>query len=346
MAKKAAENEALRALRGAITSGELKNLYILHGAERYLLERYVGDMREKLLPDGLGGFNYRRYEGRALTLDELREAVTTLPVFAERTLIEVHDFDIFKSGEETLTALTALFAELPEYVCLLFIYDTAEFKLDRRTKLAGTLKKYAELVEFDMQDQVKLAGWVKKHFADGGARISGADAAYLAFITGGYMEPLLREIEKLISYVKNGAVTRADIDAVVTPTLDAVSYKMMDAIVRRDFDGAAVILDELLRMREPPHKLMFTISLRMRQLLAARACLDNALGAPALMALCGLRYDFQAGNLLAAARNTDLNACRDAVLLCGETAYRLNDGGGEEAIVDLLVQLKRSAARP
>ena len=49
--------------------------------------------------------------------------------------------------------LAALLSDLPEYVCLVFVYDLIEYKADARTKLAGVLKKYGSVVAFNRQEQ-------------------------------------------------------------------------------------------------------------------------------------------------------------------------------------------------
>jgi DNA polymerase-3 subunit delta len=332
------ETSARATLRAEISAVNLKTLYVFHGEERYLLEKALEELREKLLPQGIYGFNYRRHEGAELSLNALREAVETLPFFAERTLIEVFDCNVFRREEET-TTLLEIFSSLPEHVCLVLIYDTVPFKLDKRTKAATAFQKLANIVEFEQQEQPKLAAWVRRHFAECGKMCDAATAEYLSFITGGLMTPLLREIEKLTDYVANDVITRADVDAIVTPVIDAVAYKMTDAIANRDFDGAAAVLSDLLAMREPAHKLIYQLTLKARQLLSARLCFEKSLGSREIMSICGIRHDFQARGLLAAARNVSTAYCRRAVLLCCETALALNSGGDEEEITRLLIRL-------
>ena len=143
-----------------------------------------------------------------------------------------------------------------------------------------------------------------------------------------------------VSSENTNGYRQEDIDAVVMPEMDAVVYKLTDALVQRDHKAAMRILDELLRMREAPHKLLFSISLKMRQLLAARVCLDRGLGRDALMDLCGIRYEFQARTLMETARKTTLSKCRDAVLRCADAAYDLNSAPEPEArLTELIVRL-------
>ena len=148
------------------------------------------------------------------------------------------------------------------------------------------------------------------------------------------------EIEKVSAYSKQPDITRADIDAVVEPALDAVTYKLTDAIAGGRFGDAARVLDELLRMREPPHRLSYGISAKMRQLLAARVCLESGFNADTLKEICSIRHDFQARGLISAARGMGLEACRKAVTACSQAAFDMNNGfDARGCLTDLLARL-------
>ena len=325
-------------LSSSIKSAELDTLYIFHGEERYLLEHSLVNIRKLLCPDGLDGFNYKRFEGKDIEIDDIEDAVNTLPAFTEKTLIEIHDYDIFKGDSKE--RLVDIFSDLPDYVCLIFVYNTVEYKPDNRQKISKELLKNATVIDFVVQDQDKLVKWIKRHFSDAGKNITTNDAEYLAFITGGLMATLKGEIEKTAAYSKQEVISRQDIDAVVTPILDTVAYKLTDAIVNRNNKQTLIILDELFQMREVPHKLMFSISLKMRQLLAARICIENKLDKSKLMEVCGIRHDFQARNLLETARKTSLTSCRRAVLSCAQTALELNSMTEPEArMIELVTML-------
>ncbi|MCL2151501.1 MAG: DNA polymerase III subunit delta [Oscillospiraceae bacterium] len=338
MAKSAKEGVSYKELSELLANGQIGNFYIFHGEERYLLERCLAMIRKSICPTGLDGFNYKRFGDKNVKADELAEAIDTFPAFADRTLIEINDFDIFKSEQKP--AFSEMLSNLPDYVCIVIVYDTIIYKPDGRVKLDKEILKSAQVVEFAVQDQVSLTKWIKRHCKDAGKLISSADAGYLVAITGGYMSSLHSEIEKVTAYALGEAVTRADIDAVVTPILDTVAYKLTDALMRRDHISAMRILDELFQMREAPHKLIYSISLKMRQLLAARVCIESKLDKKALIDMCDIRYEFQAKALMDTARNATLNYCFQAVLFCANTAYELNSSSEPESrLVELLLKL-------
>ena len=376
MAKKQQNSSGYNELKKAVDDGRIGSLYIFHGEERFLLERSLADIRERLCPDGLDGFNYRRYEGESVTPAELDDAVNTLPFNAERTLVEVFDYDVFGNdrgsdddesgsgdgddggsddnsggtvrkdrrlpGDIEKEKLLEIFSDLPDYVCLIFIYDTLAFKPNRSRRINKDILGKTDVIEFAIQDSHLLVKWITAHFNHEGKSINSSDAEYLAFITGGNMSALLGEIGKIIAYTTGDDVARAGIDAVTTPIPDAIVYKMTDAIIAGNTGAAMRILDELLRMREPPQKIIFNISLKMRQLLAARVWIENGLDKDSFMDVCGIRRNlsFQAAPLLRTARGMSLSQCRGAVLACSKTALLLNSSSEPEAcLVELAAKL-------
>lgn len=340
MAQKNTESKEFKAFTKALSDGAPESLYIFHGEEHYLMERYLEKLRALLVRDGLEEFNHRRFEGKGLSASAIAGAVDMLPVFSDRTLIEIRDFDIFKAPEADRRQLMQLLSDLPEYVCLVFVYDTVEFKPDKRLKDTKEMLKNAHVVEFMLQDGERITRWICRHVKDGGKSISQTDAEYLSFITGGQMTALNTEISKLCSYAEWAVITRSDIDACVIPVPDAVTYKMTDAIARGDYSRAAGILSELFRMREPAQKIIYSISMSMRQLLWARIALDAGKGAGYLMDTFGIRYEFQAKNLMANAGRTDIRKCRSTVLLCAEAAFAINSGApAEESLSELVASI-------
>ena len=179
--------------------------------------------------------------------------VDCLPMMSERTMIVVSDYDIFKGDKD---ALAAVLRDLPDYVCLVFVYDLLEYKSDARTRLAALLKEKGSVVPFNRQGQGDLIDWISRRFRALDHDIGTEDAKYLIFLCGDLMNNLISEIGKIGAYARHHRVTRQDIDAVATPQLDAVVFQMTDAIAAGNFDQAASVLGDLLHMQEAPIKLL------------------------------------------------------------------------------------------
>ena len=294
------DTAAYQKLKKDIKEGTIGTLYVFHGEEAYLRDFYLGQLKKKLLPAGMEEFNLHTLSGKEFDVKTLAQLVDCLPMMSERTLIVVNDYDIYKGDKD---ALAAVLRELPDYVCLVFVYDLIEYKADARTKLAALLKEKGSVVPFNRQGQGDLVDWISRRFKAMDHDIGTEDAKYLIFQCGDLMNNLISEIG--------------------------------------NFDTAAEVLGELLHMQEAPIKLLAVLGKQLRQLYTARLAIEHRKGVPYLMELWGMRSAYPAERLMQSARRFSLPWCRRAVLRCGQTDLAMKSTGadGEELLIGLLMEL-------
>ena len=337
------ENPNLRQLKQDLKAGTPGGLYILHGEETYLRDYYLDRLQKVCVPEGMEGFNVHRFQGKSLDLRALNDAVDSLPMMSPRTFVRVDDYDLFRAPEAQRNAMTALLSDLPDYCPLVFVYDTLEYKSDARMKkLTGAVKKRGQVIEFPPQQQNDLIDWIGRRFRAQGRDISGRDAQYLIFLCGDLMTGLIGEIEKIGAYAKEQRVTRADIDAVAIPVLDAQVFRMTEAMTKKDYDRAFSVLNDLLLMRQEPIMLLAVLGKHLRQLYSARVVLESKKTSRFLQELWGMRSVYPAEKLMEAARRHDLAWCRNAMKRCAETDLAMKSVMGTDAkerLISLILEL-------
>lgn len=323
-----------------LSAGKPGQLYIFHGEETYLRDHYLGKLREMLLSGGMGEFNLHEIAAKDMSPHALEEAVDCLPMMSERTLVQVTDYDLFKAGEKDREAYIQILSQLPEYCCVIFIYDLIDYKGDARTKLAAALKAHGTVVNFIRQDQGDLVDWVRRRFRALGKEIDSRLALDLIFLCGDLMHNLIGEIEKIAAYAKGPHITREDIEAVATPQLDAVVFRMTDAIGEGQFDKAMGVLGELFQMQEAPIKIMWSLGRQMRQLYSARLALERGEGTAFVASLWNLK-PYPADKLVRSAKRFSLPWCRRAVVRCGQVDLAMKSTGqdGKELLTSLMLEL-------
>lgn len=293
-------------------------------------------------------FNLHTFQAKECDPKRLEQAIDCLPMMSERTMVVVYDYDLFKANAADKDAFTALFSDLPEYVCLIFVCDLIEYKPDARTKLCAAIKAHGSAVKFTRQEQGDLVDWIRRRFRSLDHDIDSELARYLIFLCGDLMTGLISEIGKIGAYARHKIVTREDIDAVATPQLDAVVFQLTDAITAGNFDKAAAVMGDLLHMGEPPIKILSVLGRQLRQLYSARLAMEGRKGSGYLVELWGLRSAYPAQKLMDAARRFDLNWCRAAVVECARTdlAMKSQSGAdGEELLIELLLKLANRPPR-
>ena len=328
-------------LKKDLSAGQPGQLYIFHGEDSYLRDHYLNRLREVILTGGLGEFNRHDLSAKDMSPHALEEAVDCLPMIAERTLIEVTDFDLFKAGEKE--EYIRILSNLPDYCCLVFLYDVLEYKPDARTKLAQAVKAHGTAVNFARQSPRELADWVRRHFKAQGKDIDPRLCEELIFLCGDLMHSLQQEVGKIAAYAKGDKITRADIEAVATPQLSAVVFRIADAIGEKNFDRAAAILGELYQMQKSPYEIMGAFGKQMRQLYSARLALDRQKNAAWVAGLWGMRYP--ADRLMVSARRFSIQWCRRAVVRCAQTDLAMKSTGqdAKELMTTLLLELANTA---
>ena len=276
---------------------------------------------------------------------ELTEMTEAMPMMAERTLIVVTDFDLYKLGEEQRTRLIALLDDFPEYCCLIFVYDLVEYKPNKTyKKLYAALSDKAQEVRFEPQDKSDLINWIARRFRATGHDIDARTAEHLMFTCGSLMTGLVPEIEKIGAYAKGEVITQRDIDAVADPVLSAEIFKMTDAVSQSDYNKAAAILGDLLKMQEEPIVILAALGSQLRRLYTARMAIDSGKDKYWLMELWEMRSDYPAKLLLQSAKRVSAQWCGDAVKMCQVVDLRMKSQRGVDPAEELKLLLARLGA--
>ena len=117
--------------------------YMLRGEEDFLRDSFLAELRALCVEEGTEAFNYHRLTGAALDLPALAEAVEAMPFMGERTLVEVRDFDINKTGDYDPDALKALVSDIPEWATVAFVFPPG-YAPDTRLKAAKAIIGFME----------------------------------------------------------------------------------------------------------------------------------------------------------------------------------------------------------
>lgn len=334
------KNDGLQQLKADLKSGTIGQLYVLGGEEDYLKQHYLKELSHAVVDETFWDFNYEEFEGAALTADQLGNAIDSYPAMAERRMVVVKDFDVYKPTQEWKDVLTEILGDLPEYICLVFYYDTMPFKPDKRTKIHTFLQKHGVIADFTNLSRYDLLPWIQRHAKAEGKTISDETCDYLLFLCGTSMTNLLTEIQKASAHSATEDIKRSDIDAVCSKVLDAVVFDLTDAIADRKFDRALQLIQDLVAQKNEPIVLLATIAKHIGRLYAAKLAGGND---SELMELLGTKSSYYARKMRDAASRLPLRWLRGAVLLCGDCDVQMKTAGADRQQVLELLLLQMAA---
>ena len=234
-------------LKDKIKNKEFDGLFYIYGDEEYLKDYYYRTLKKKSVSD-MREFNVHELSGVGLSVNTLENIMNSFPLMGDTKFVGIVDLEHDLLTEDYKTELLQILSDIPSYACVVF-YDTAK-KGGRDSVLQGLIAKAGGLaVEINAMSQSQLAAWGKRQFKSEGKSISNDDIYYLLRIAEKDMLSLRNEIRKIASYSKNETVSRTDIDAVVTKSLESNQFALGEALAKRDFKNVMRIIEDLYALQ-------------------------------------------------------------------------------------------------
>lgn len=286
-----------------LRQGEPAPLYWIHGKERFLVDRAVQLLKERVLTAAARDFNYDLFYGKEAGAQKILAAARTLPMMARRRLIVVRDADGLDAKQ--LGELTAYVESPAPESCLVFVAD----KADLRMKFFSPFKKKGVLLKLDPLPDRQVPAFVRSEAAARGLTLEGGAAELIADEVGADLGQLTDAVERLALFAgERKAIGSADVEAVVQTTRQRSVFELCDAVGMGDRARALTALGSLLGAREPALRVLAMVGRTVRQLLQARDLLDQRGGRRGGLAEALGVPPFVADKLEAQARRFDKEA--------------------------------------
>ena len=273
-------------LINSLKRGVLAPVYLLYGVETYLMERALQRFVEYFSAAGEAEFDGEVLDGEALAPADLIARAEAAPFFSDKRLLLVKN-PAFLQGkppgvkdkkapelaselqEEQTTnkekALLHYFENPAPSTCLVLAVHGVP---DKRKKLFRAVKKNGRAVEFTYLGKADLSQWLARKAKAAGKKIEPSAAAALLNSAGPALQNLAMEWEKLDNFTAGrDRVLLADVEQLVTPTVEENIFAIMDAMGNRRTWEALRGVRELLLAKEPPPRLLAMIARQFRLLL-------------------------------------------------------------------------------
>lgn len=320
--KKAADNGGVKQLKNDLANGTVGSLYVFYGEEGYLKRHYLNQLKE-LCGGPFEAFNNITLDGEQVSVQSLTDAIDSIPMGSEKKLVVVRDYKLMQPTGDLKEFLPQLLSELPEYICLVFYFDTLEFKPDKRLNLWKILEANGQVIEFAQSSAASLIPWVKRHFYEHGKMIETPECEYLLFLCGASMENLLTEISKIAAGTPGERIDKGDIDALGSRVLEATVFELTDSMMEKQYSKGLLILRDLFDMKQEPVAILAAITKQMQRLYGAKLAMIKGKGESEIAQILGFKSAYPARRLIQSARRCTLDYLRWAQEICLETDLAL-----------------------
>lgn len=268
------KNAAIPALKAQIKDGKFKSIYLFYGAEEFLKNKYVNDIRDQIPANGFEDFNHLTFNGHNIALDEYDEAWESFPFMTERRFIYIKDSQIFrtrdsgifkKPDEEKKNFWLEKLASPPEDTVVVF----DETDVDKRSVIYKALTKTGMAVEFEYLDETDLITYTLGRALKAHKKMQKDVAAYFVSLLDEGLLTLNNELDKLFNYCEE-EITRNAVDKVVSKGLNVQVFELTDGILEHNAKKAMGILTDLRFSGERAFPILYLILSNAEKLLKAK----------------------------------------------------------------------------
>jgi DNA polymerase-3 subunit delta len=268
-------------------------IYVFHGTDDFTSAETVRVLRARLAAsDPMAELNTSEVDGRAATVGSLQAAADALPFLGDRRLVLVRGMlercnPRVKGGKDLAQSLLGYLPHVPPSTRLVFhdgVLGARNPVLEWAKKQARSSPKGDDAVVvrcFESPKAVRLPGWLAKRAEASDGRIEPAAAIALSDALTRDGEVDLRhassELEKLLTFAGDRAITVDDVEAIVTPVSIESVFKLVDALAARNGPTATSLMHRFLDEGERPLRLMALITWQFRLITRAKLMRESGI---------------------------------------------------------------------
>jgi DNA polymerase III subunit delta len=252
-----------------INKGTVSPVYVCYGNESYLIQELIEKLTDKLIDPEQRTFAVSKYDLAETPVEVIIEEAETLPFMAERKIV-VASNALFLTGAKESTKVEHKLDKLVDYLkspaeFSVVVFTVEADKLDERKKIVKSLKEADVLVPCSVLSSDELTSFVQAEAEKAGFRFAPGVVEQLITYSGTGLQALQKEIEKCALYIgPGGTLTSADLEQLVTRTVEQNIFLLIEHIVQLKLDQAFTMLNELIRRKEEPIKIVALIARQFR----------------------------------------------------------------------------------
>ena len=220
--------ETYKKLFEDVRAGRVRPLYFLHGPEEYMKREFLRELTKAVLPAGDRTFNLDILYGGEFEAPSFDERLQAFPLFAQKRLVVLRDFDALSTSEREHVIERA--SQLPDGLVL--VVESAVEKLETvaHKRLAELASRNGAAVQCAPLDEAETLERVLARFRREEYKIDPDALDLLIESVGTALIDLSNEVDKILLAAGDSKhVTRELVEAVVGKYRTVTLFSVLDA---------------------------------------------------------------------------------------------------------------------
>ncbi len=248
-------------LKNSLKAGTLLNTYFIFGNDAYLKKLYVDKIINKCVSrDDV--FNFAQFTDDC-DLQAVYDFKEQYPLMSDKKCAVICDYDFEHAQKSDFDKLADMLSNPNDTTVLIFWCNNVTFdakKSDKAKKLISATEKGGGMaVQLDHRSIAELKKMLISSAEKQGVAFANGAADYLIESCGDDINILHTELTKLISFVKQGVISKETIDRVCVKSVEASVYNLSKEIFAKNLGGAMRLLDELFWLKTEPQIILHSI---------------------------------------------------------------------------------------
>ncbi len=225
-----------------LKANEYAPVYFLHGEEAYYIDKVSDFVESNALSETEKGFNQTIVYGKDADVATLLNHARRFPMMSEKQVVIVKEAqEVSNLMKEDGVKLLESYLQNPLPSTIL-VFNYKHKTLDKRTKLAKALEKYAVVMESKKLYDNQVPDWIFGYVKEKGFTIVDKAALLLAQYIGTNLERMAHEIDKiLINFKEPVRIEVGHIQKFVGISKEYNVFELQKAIATQDMPMAIKI---------------------------------------------------------------------------------------------------------
>lgn len=256
----------LRELDTNIKAGAMLPVYLLYGEEFRQIE-VARERIVKMVTPQNQELNLLRVDGSSpVDWDAVADMLWAVSFFGGRKCVVIEDLDLTQLDAVALGKVEALLAPPPEDGVLIITVRNSSSRFNKKdsvsTKLLNLCDAAGGACRFAAMTRGDVAKFARSQALKAGCLLEAEESLMLAEYCALESLRVSREVAKLAAHRGyTGKILKEDIEALVTPTVDANVFHLGERVLRCDLNGAMAVVDDLLFLQERPESILTILTM-------------------------------------------------------------------------------------